>query len=114
VKSFTARGDGWLYNLHFAAGMIPLMAGQVPEKSRTTADAKKHAGRDEVVAWAYERSKGGRSFSFTGCDLHKNWELESQRRLVVNGILWTAGGEVPEAGAPVKLERSDLEKNVRK
>ena len=71
----------------------------VPDKSRTTPDARAHNGRAETIGWAYERPDGGRSFAFTGCDLHRNWQVESQRRLVVNGILWTAKLEVPEAGA---------------
>ncbi|HEY0549659.1 MAG TPA: ThuA domain-containing protein [Verrucomicrobiae bacterium] len=115
VKPFTAKGDGWLYNLHFAddAKFTPLLVGQVPDKSRTTADAKKHNGRDEVIGWVYERENGGRAFCFTGIDLHKNWELESQRRFVVNGILWSAGVEVPKDGAKVEVQAGDLLKNVR-
>jgi hypothetical protein len=116
VKPFTAKGDGWLYNLHFAESgkFTPLLVGQVPDKSRTTADAKAHNGRDEVIAWAYERENGGRSFCFTGIDLHKNWELESQRKLVVNGILWSAKMEVPKEGASVEMKAGDLERHVRK
>ncbi|MBC8001102.1 MAG: ThuA domain-containing protein [Opitutaceae bacterium] len=115
VKPFTAKGDGWLYNLHFDLGpkFTPLLVGPVPDKSRTTADARKFKGRDETIAWAYEREDGGRAFCFTGIDLHKNWELESQRRLVVNGILWSAKVEVPRDGAPVKLETGQLERHVR-
>ncbi len=116
VKPFTAKGDGWLYNLHFAddAKFTPLLAGQVPDQSRTTADAKQHKGRDEVIGWVYERENGGRAFCFTGIDLHKNWELESQRRFVVNGILWSAGVEVPKEGAKVQMGEGDLERHVRK
>jgi hypothetical protein len=116
VKPFTAKGDGWLYNLHFAddSGFTPLLVGKVPDKSRTTADAKEHAGREEVIGWCYERKGGGRAFCFTGIDLHKNWELESQRRFVVNGILWSAGVEVPKEGAKVEMEPGDLEQHVRK
>ena len=72
-----------------------------------------HAGRDEVIAWTYERAGGGRAFCFTGIDLHKNWELEDQRRLVVNGILWSAGVEVPKDGAKVEMKVGDLERHVR-
>jgi len=115
VKPFTAKGDGWLYNLHFAAdaGFTPLLVGAVPDKSRTTADAKQNIGRDEVIGWAYERDGGGRAFCFTGIDLHKNWEIESQRRLVVNGILWSAGIEVPKGGARVDFDPKDLSRHVR-
>lgn len=113
VAPFTAPHDGWLYNLHFAEkNVTPLLTGTVPDTSRSTADAKAHAGRAEVIAWVHERANGGRSFGFTGCDLHKNWELEAQRRLVVNGILWSAGVKVPEKGAPVKIDAADLTSNM--
>jgi hypothetical protein len=110
VTPFAAPLDGWLFNLHFAEQATPLLMGKVPDKNRSTDDAKSHAGRDEVVAWAYERAGGGRSFAFTGCDLHRNWGVESQRRFVVNGILWAAGREVPENGAKVPLDPADLTK----
>ena len=71
VQPFAAPLDGWLYNLHFAEhGVTPLLTGAVPDNSRTTADAKAHLGRAETIAWTYERPDGGRSFAFTGCDLH--------------------------------------------
>lgn len=110
VTPFAAPLDGWLYNLHFAENATPLLIGQVPDKNRSTPDAKSHSGRDEVVAWAAERKGGGRSFAFTGCDLHRNWGVESQRRFVVNGILWAAGLEVPATGAKVPLDSGDLTK----
>ncbi|MEA3211439.1 MAG: hypothetical protein QOE70_4496 [Chthoniobacter sp.] len=112
VQPFTAPHDGWLFNLHFAPkNVTPLVVGAVPDKARTSADAKANAGRDEVIGWAFERAGGGRSFGFTGCDWHANWGIESQRRIVVNGILWAAGLEVPATGAPVPLAPEDLTKN---
>ena len=111
VTPFAAPLDGWLFNLHWAEkGVTPLVAGAVPDKGRSSADAKAHAGRDEVIGWVYERPGGGRSFAFTGCDLHRNWGVESERRLVVNGILWSAGLEVPASGAKVPLDPADLTK----
>lgn len=110
VTPFAAPLDGWLYNLHFAEKATPLLTGPVPDKNRTTPDAKSHSGRDEVMAWAYERPGGGRAFAFTGCDLHRNWGVESQRRFVINGILWAAGLEVPANGARVPLDPADLTK----
>lgn len=113
VAAFSAPKDGWLYNLHFSGtNVTPLLTGTVPDTSRSTADAKSHAGRAEVIAWACERPDGGRSFGFTGCDLHKNWEVEAQRRLVVNGILWSAKLKVPATGAPVKIDAADLTSNM--
>jgi hypothetical protein len=102
VSPFAAPKDGWLFNIHFAdKGVTPLLMGQVPDKNRTTDDAKSHAGRNEVIAWAYQRANGGRSVGFTGCDLHSGWGVESQRRFMVNAILWTAKLPVPEGGASV-------------
>jgi hypothetical protein len=108
VTAFAAPLDGWLYNLHFASGAIPLLKAPVPDSSRSTVDAKANTGRSEVVAWAYIRENAGRSFAFTGCDLHKNWAVESQRRFVVNGILWSAKAQIPAGGAPVPLDPQDL------
>ncbi len=112
VSGFAAPLDGWLFNLHFLPGVVPLLAGAVPDKVRSTPDAKANLGREEVVAWSYERPGGGRSLGFTGCDLHRNWGVEGQRRFVLNGILWAAGVPVPQGGAPVPLEPGALEKNL--
>ncbi|MCC7414262.1 MAG: ThuA domain-containing protein [Gammaproteobacteria bacterium] len=113
VKPFAAPADGWLYNLHFApTGVTPLLTGAVPDKSRSTADAKKHAGREEVIAWSYTRPDGGRGFGFTGADLHQSWSYPSQRTLVLNGILWAARLPVPAGGVQVALDPANLERNL--
>lgn len=104
VLPFSAPKDGWLYNLHFLPGTVPLLSGLIPDmKFRTTPDAKAHADRAEVIAWAYTRGSGARSVGFTGADLHSGWRSESQRRLVTQAILWTAGVKLPAAGVPVTL-----------
>ena len=114
VEAFSAPADGWLYNLHFMdeKGFTPLISGLVPDKSRTSADAKSHAGREEVIGWAWQRPGGGRGFGFTGADLHKSWSYESQRRLVMNGILWASGLPVPAGGAKTVFSEGDLSKNL--
>ncbi|MBL9186562.1 MAG: ThuA domain-containing protein [Opitutaceae bacterium] len=113
VRPFAAPADGWLYNLHFAPGAVPLLTGAVPDKSRSTADAKKHPGRTEVIAWAYERPGGtGRGFGFTGADLHASWAYASQRTLVLNGILWAARVSVPVGGVQVALDPAQLDLNL--
>jgi len=113
VRPFAAPADGWLYNLHYApAGVTPLLRGAVPDKSRSTADAKRHMGRAEVIAWAHQRPGGGRGFGFTGADLHRSWTYPSQRTLVLNGILWSAGLPVPAGGVQVDLDPAALERNL--
>lgn len=67
-------------------------------------------GRDQTVAWAFEReaSHDGRSFGTTLGHFHENFEVEAFRRFLVNGILWTAHVEVPPGGAAVNVSEADL------
>ena len=59
-------------------------------------------------AWVYERPDGGRSFGFLGGHFHENFGNEAFRRMIVNGILWTARVEVPPGGAPVRITAKDM------
>jgi type 1 glutamine amidotransferase len=103
--------DEWYFNLRWADGAGPtnLLQATPPESARITPDAQSHPGRIETTAWAYERPAVG----FTGGHWYGNW-LDSpetpsapmQRRVVLNGILWTAGVEVPGGGAEVAYEAS--------
>lgn len=102
VTPFT-ENDGFLYKLKFVDGLkgiTPLLRTSPPKVALK--------GSEDLVAWAYERPEGGRSFVFTGAHAHKEWGLEGLRRFAVNGILWSAGLEVPAAGAPVALDPADL------
>lgn len=113
LQPFTLTKDGWLYNLHFAKkGVTPVLKAKMPEDSRKTDDAKAHTGRAETVAWAFERSNGGRSFGFTGADLHANWAEENQRGLVLNALLWTAKVAVPAEGIKSECTPEMLKKNL--
>jgi trehalose utilization protein len=100
--------DGWLSKLRF----VPDMKGVTP--ILRTADPKAPAGQkgttDDIVGWTYERSGGGRAFTFTGAHLHSSFAEEGYRRLLVNGILWSAGAEIPAKGAPVALDAAELKK----
>ncbi len=66
---------------------------------------------EQTVAWTYERpeSHGGRSFGITLGHFHDNFEIDAFRRVLVNGILWTAHVEVPAGGAPVAVTAADLD-----
>ncbi len=112
VKPFPLLKDGWLYNLHFAdKGVTHLLQCPMPDSSRKNEDAKAHSGRAETVAWNYERLDGGRSFGFTGCDLHANWAEANQRRLLLNGILWSAKLDVPANGVTSEATPEQIAKN---
>ena len=57
-----------------------------------------------VVAWAVERTDGGRGFGYTGGHFHKNWENDNVRRLILNALLWTAKVDVPKEGVISSLD----------
>ncbi len=90
VKSFSAR-DEFYFKLKFDEknkGVTAILTAPLP------ADNPK----SEILAWAFQRDDGGRSFGFTGGHYHKNWEVESLRKTVLNAILWTANIDVPSDG----------------
>jgi type 1 glutamine amidotransferase len=114
LKPFTLN-DEWYYFCKFVPdlkGVTPILKTVPPENTRQTPPSKEHPGREEVTAWAFERSGGGRGFGFTGGHMHKNWGDDSVRRLVTNAILWSAKVEVPAAGAKVELGPADLNVNL--
>jgi hypothetical protein len=114
VKPF-ALVDEWYYNIRFPEdmkGVTPILKATPPDNTRGTPAAREHPGREEIVAWAFERPNGGRSFGFTGAHFHRNWGDENFRRLVVNAILWTAKLDVPRGGAKVDLDAAELKKNL--
>jgi hypothetical protein len=66
----------------------------------------------EHVGWACERADGGRGFGFTGGHWHWNWANDSFRTVVLNGIAWIAGLEIPPDGVPSKTPTmEELEAN---
>jgi type 1 glutamine amidotransferase len=114
VKPFAIQ-DEWYYVMRFTPereGLTPILVARPPDNSRFTPEAKQHLGREETLAWAFDRPGGGRSFGFTGAHFHRNWGDVNFRRLVVNAILWTAKVEVPKDGAKVELAPADLNKNL--
>lgn len=114
VKPFEIQ-DEWYFNIRFRPedkAVVPILKSTPPDNVRRTEAAKQHPGRSEIVAWALEREKGGRSFGFTGGHFHRNWGDENFRRLVTNAILWSAKLDVPKNGAPVELDPKDLNRNL--
>ena len=103
-KSFQSR-DEWYYKIRFRpddARLRPILTTMLP----------KDAPQQETVAWAVERSDGGRGFGFTGGHFHKNWGIDEQRRMIVNAILWVAKVNVPKSGAPCQIQPEDLNVNL--
>ena len=69
-------------------------AGSVTPKARASLQ------RDEpqTVAWAFNRPKGGRAFSYTGGHFHWDWANDNARKMILNAIAWAGGHTVPEGG----------------
>lgn len=98
VTPFKAR-DGWICGARFASGrgiLTPLLWARDAHRA------------EDVVGWVYERPGGGRSFCFAGLHGHSSWALPGLRQLLVNGVLWSAGVEIPAAGAPCSADAHSL------
>ncbi|MEN6577047.1 MAG: ThuA domain-containing protein [Phycisphaerales bacterium] len=83
--------DEWYFDIRLRpndANVVPILTGKLPPRDP----------QDKVLSWAYTRPNGGRGFGFAGGHFHKNWYMEPFRKLVLNGIVWTAGMEVPQGG----------------
>ncbi len=105
--------DEWYYHMRFVEGMegvTPILTDMPPRETLSRDDGP-HSGNPFVreavlqrkepqhVAWAYERpDNNGRGFGFTGGHNHRNWQDDNFRKTVLNAIVWTAHGEVPEHG----------------
>jgi type 1 glutamine amidotransferase len=101
--------DEWYYHMRFRKdleGVTPVLSAVPPEETRQRPDGpfsgnpavRARAGMVEHVAWARQRPDGGRGFGFTGGHWHWNWAHDQFRKLVLNGIAWTAGLEIPPDG----------------
>lgn len=83
--------DEWYYALDMAPGIHPLLIANID-------------GRDEPVAWSWERRDGGRAFGFVGLHFHSNWQLPEYRRFIVQGVLWSLNLPIPPGGAKVDID----------
>lgn len=105
--------DEWYYHMRFPEnmkGVTPILTAVPPDSTRERPDGphsnnptvRARKGMPEHLAWVYERADGGRGFGFTGGHWQWNWAQDSFRTVVLNGIAWAAGLEVPPGGVPSK------------
>ena len=104
--------DECYFHLHFDIGdatkhlLTALPPDDLLEKTGETAFEGNGLARASIierkepqtVAWAYDRPQGGRAFGFTGGHFHWSWARSDVRRMVLNGIAWSAGLDIPEKG----------------
>ena len=64
------------------------------------------------MMWAVERPDGGRGFGFTGGHFHDNWSNDNYRKVVLNGMVWLAKGNVPKNGIESSISEADLNANL--
>jgi type 1 glutamine amidotransferase len=122
VRPFTLN-DEWYYHMRFVENMqnvTPILTTVPPDSAHREGNdahgANPHVrarmGMPEHVAWAFERPGGGRGFGFTGGHWHYNWAHDDFRKVVLNGLIWVAGIEVPPDGVPSKTPSvEELEAN---
>lgn len=59
----------------------------------------------EAVAWCVERKDTGRGFGVVMPHFFRNWSHADLRKLILNGIVWTARLEVPAGGVETDSPR---------
>ena len=111
ITPFSVR-DEWYYHLRFVAetkNITPILQVLPPDSTLNRPDGT-HSNNayvreavlvkkePQTLAWAYNRSGGGRGFGFTGGHIHANWKNDNFRKLVLNAIVWTAQTDVPKQG----------------
>lgn len=98
--------DEWYYHLRYAAGVTPVLQAvpgvetlgdDGPRSGNPAVRAAVSRREPQTLAWVFEPN-GRRAFGFTGGHYHRNWTEPNVRKLVLNGIVWTAGIDVPRDG----------------
>lgn len=111
VKPFQAN-DEWYYHMRFREnmeGVTPILSALPGDETLNRPDGPHSNNPDvraavlerkepQILAWAAVSPDGQRGFGFTGGHYQWNWGEPNFRKLVLNSVLWLAGGEVPEYG----------------
>jgi len=134
VKPFSLW-DEWYFHLRFAGGLsteeilakgaaspvVPILVCIPPDEAKAGPDGehsgnptvRERKGLPEVIASAVQHEDGTRGFLFTGGDVHWNLGQPDYRMILVNGILWATGFDIPVLGFPTPdPTREQLEKNM--
>jgi len=99
----------WLYNVIPLHGdCITLALGYATNVDKGPSDPnQRHPTRNIIgtpnpIAWT-KTYKGAKVF-YTSLGHPKDFEVESTRRLLINGIYWALGRDIPEAGADAQIQ----------
>jgi hypothetical protein len=78
-----------------SASLVPLLKAEID-------------GDQPMVAWAWERAGGGRSFGYSGCHFHEHWARPEYQRFLAQGVLWTLKLTPPRENFPAQIAAGDL------
>jgi type 1 glutamine amidotransferase len=99
-KPFTVHDEPYINNYFGKDGpaknVTPLATSMLPPDSP----------KPEIVAWAVSRDDGGRGIGVVMPHFYRNWQVADLRKLILNGIVWSARLEVPAVG--VETQTPDL------
>ena len=117
--------DEWYYHMRFREKMdgVTSILGALPPKETLSRPDGPHSGNPAVreavakgesqtLAWVKERPDGGRGFGYTGGHFHWNWGVDSNRKLVLNALVWLCKEPIPDGGIPsARPNLEELKKN---
>ncbi len=100
VGEFTIREEFYPTLLFAERNVTPILRTAVTPKfgdrARQASNPPKKS--DHVLAWAFERPNGGRSFGYTGGHFLKSLDDPAVRKMIINAIAWTSHINVPATG----------------
>ena len=113
-EAFTSAGT--LYITGLEAGCEPLVIGAGSGKARVIKDRFRtryvQENEEDLVTWTGEKNKYGAKVFATSFGHLGDFAVPQIMRIIVNGIHWAAGIEVPKAAAEVKT--FELANSVKK
>ena len=92
-KRFTLGDEPYINNYFGKDNKLATNVTAIATSMLPPSDPKK-----ETVAWCIERPDGGRGFGIVMPHFYRNWAIEDLRRLIINGIVWSANRPVPSDG----------------
>ncbi len=133
VKPFKIK-DEWYFNIRFVSDLDGRNAAKVGDVTFTPIlvaepdDAVRNGpyvypkgpyphiqankGKSEAMMWTIERPTGQRGFGFTGGHFHDNWKNDDYRKVVLNALVWVAGGPVPQQGVESSVTQLEIDANL--
>lgn len=100
VHAFTYHDEFYptLRFAHDGGAVAPILTATLHPQYRDGRHLVDDVAEPTTVAWAFERSGGGRAFGFSGAHYLVSLDQPMVRRMLLNAIFWTAGLEVPASG----------------